>query len=122
MYATYWAVASVLETALALWHRQGGRGKPPIAVRHAFRLMRRFARLFPIARSRQALLLGHLRWLAGDHAAALRQWRRAETIGERFEMRHEVELAREALTQPSRVGAMLSGESENSPFDQEISL
>lgn len=121
MYATYWAVAGVLETALALWLLQGGRGRPPIAVHEASSLMRRFARFFPVARSRQVLLLGHERWVAGEHQAALRHWRRAEMIGERLRLWHEVRLAKEALAQPSRVSAMLGVVSKHSPFDQKIS-
>jgi class 3 adenylate cyclase/tetratricopeptide (TPR) repeat protein len=120
MYATYWAVVSILETSLALWRRQGSTGHLPMAVRDTSRLMRRFAMLFPIARSRNALLLGHRRWLAGDQAAAMRRWRQAEAIGTRLEMRHEIALAKEALACPSRVGAMIGAETEPSPFDRQI--
>jgi tetratricopeptide (TPR) repeat protein len=120
MYATYWAVVSILETSLALWRRHGGTGQLLIAVRDTSRLMKRFATFFPIARSRYTLLLGHRHWLAGDQAAATRRWRQEEAIGTRLEMRHEISLAREALAHPSRVGAMIGAETEQSPFDQQI--
>jgi hypothetical protein len=118
MYATYWAVANLLETALGLWRRQGSRGRPPVAVRETQLLMRRFARLFPMARSRHALLLGHARWLVDDQAGAVRQWRRAEAIGARLEMAYDVQLAREALAQPAAIGVMRVAGSDDSPFDQ----
>jgi len=120
MYATYWAVASIFETSLALWRRQGGTGQLPLAVRDTSRLMRRFAALFPIARSRHALLLGHRQWLVGNHSGAMRRWQQAEVIGTRLEMRHEVARAKETLARPSRVAAMIGAETEPSPFDRQI--
>jgi len=118
MYATYWAVVSLLETSLALWARQGRTGQLPIALRDTSRLMQRFATLFPIARSRRALLQGHRQWLAGDRVAAMRRWRQAEAIGTRLDMHHEVALAKQALAQPSRVGRMIGAETEPSPFER----
>jgi class 3 adenylate cyclase/tetratricopeptide (TPR) repeat protein len=122
MYAWYWAVASVLRTAIALWHRQGLQGPPPVAVRRASRLMNRFALVFPIARGQRALLLGYLRWLTGDRAGALPWWRRAAASGEHFGMHHETALAEAVLLDPSRVGALLGAERDEPLPDGQVKL
>ena len=122
MYAWYWAVASVLQTSIALWHRQGVSGRPPVAVRRASRLMSRFALVFPVARSRRALLLGYLRWLVGDRLAAERWWRRAAADSERYGMPHETALARAALLDPSTVGTMFGAEPQRQPRDPPMNL
>jgi len=110
MYATYWAVSCMLETALALWKHRGGVRNPPGLVREAHRVMRRFAVVFPIARSRRALLRGQERWMTGAQAAARAEWRRALDLARACQMPPEIDRARRALDNPALHGVPLADE------------
>jgi class 3 adenylate cyclase/tetratricopeptide (TPR) repeat protein len=82
----YWVLSDV---ALTLWER----GEDPAAAllaRRVGRELRRYARLFPIARPRTLVNHGLARWLQGRPRAARRSWRRALRAAERLQMPYEM--------------------------------
>jgi class 3 adenylate cyclase/tetratricopeptide (TPR) repeat protein len=85
--------AGAAEVLLALWAEPGG-GSSEAADRasRACAALRRFARVFPIARPRAAMLSGREDWQLGRRRA-LRRWRRALADAGRLAMPFEVGLA-----------------------------
>lgn len=64
--------------------------RPAIDARTACRRMRRFARIFPVARSRAALWSGLQQWIAGQQTAAGRAWREAIDLAQRHSLQPDI--------------------------------
>jgi predicted ATPase len=97
------AHAGIPEVCLALLERDGGgpAGVDPAELRATaaagVRRLRRYARIFPMARPRALICLGWSRWLDGRPAAARRAWARAVREAERRRMPYELARAHHEL-------------------------
>jgi predicted ATPase/DNA-binding SARP family transcriptional activator len=97
------AHAGIPEVCLALLEGEGGGvpGVDPAELRAAaaagIRRLRRYARIFPMARPRALICLGWSRWLDGRQGAARRAWARAAREAERLRMPYELARAHDEL-------------------------
>jgi predicted ATPase/DNA-binding SARP family transcriptional activator len=97
------AHAGIPEVCLALLEREGGGvpGVDPAELRATaaagIRHLRRYARIFPMARPRALICLGWSRWLDGRQGAARRAWAGAAREAERLRMPYELARAHDEL-------------------------
>lgn len=97
---SYAAVVEVLLEALAAdWSRRTRRGWRR-DLRRALRLLRRYARAFPVGRARYALLRGRALHQRGRRRAAARSFERARLAARRRGQRYEERRAQAALKPP----------------------
>jgi hypothetical protein len=88
----YWMQTTLAATAEVLWSLQEMRWHPnaavtatlPLRANHALSALRRFGRRFPLGRPHAALWQGLASWVHGRHHTALRHWRRAIALAERY--------------------------------------
>lgn len=93
------------EVFLTLWEASPPHSTERIRLKQLARqscaVLRKFARIFPIARPRTLLWQGRSSWLAGHAAKAHKLWHKSLAAAERLAMPREQQLAREELGTPA---------------------